>query len=121
MKATWWWSRCCSRVRHRVRSNSRRCRPGSDEPPMIRLSGITKVYRMGPQLVHALHHVDLEIAQGEFLAIIGPSGSGKSTLMNIVGCLDRPTEGRYQLDGLDVSRLSDNQLAILRNRRLGFV
>jgi putative ABC transport system ATP-binding protein len=88
---------------------------------MIRLSGITKVYRMGPQLVYALHHVDLEIAQGEFLAIIGPSGSGKSTLMNIVGCLDRPTEGRYQLDGLDVSRLSDNQLAILRNRRLGFV
>ncbi len=88
---------------------------------MIRLQGVTKIYRVGVEQVHALRGVDLEIAAGEFLAIIGPSGSGKSTLMNIIGCLDRPTDGRYELDGLNVSRLSDSQLAILRNRRLGFV
>jgi putative ABC transport system ATP-binding protein len=88
---------------------------------MIRLRGITKVYRVGIERVHALRGIDLEIAQGEFLAIIGPSGSGKSTLMNIIGCLDRPSEGSYQLDGLDVGRLTDSKLAMLRNRRLGFV
>jgi putative ABC transport system ATP-binding protein len=88
---------------------------------MIRLRGITKVYRVGIERVHALRGIDLEIAQGEFLAIIGPSGSGKSTLMNIIGCLDRPTDGTYQLDGLDVGRLTDSRLAMLRNRRLGFV
>jgi putative ABC transport system ATP-binding protein len=88
---------------------------------MIQLRGVSKVYRVGSERVHALHNVDLEIARGEFLAIMGPSGSGKSTLMNIVGCLDRPTQGTYRLDGIDVNRLGDNQLAILRNRRLGFV
>ncbi len=88
---------------------------------MIRLRGATKVYRVGLQQVLALRGVDLEIAKGEFLAIMGPSGSGKSTLMNIIGCLDRPTEGTYELDSLDVRRLSDNQLATVRNRRLGFV
>ncbi len=88
---------------------------------MICLRGVTKVYRVGLQQVRALHGLDLEIAQGEFLAVMGPSGSGKSTLMNIIGCLDRPTEGTYELDGLNVRRLSDNQLATLRNRRLGFV
>jgi putative ABC transport system ATP-binding protein len=71
--------------------------------------------------VHALRRIDLEIAAGEFLAIMGPSGSGKSTLMNIIGCLDRPTEGTFFLDGVNVQRLSDSQLATLRNRRLGFV
>jgi len=88
---------------------------------MIRLRGATKVYRVGLQQVMALRGVDLEIAKGEFLAVMGPSGSGKSTLMNIIGCLDRPTEGTYELDGLDVRRLNDNQLATVRNRRLGFV
>ena len=88
---------------------------------MIRLRGATKVYRVGLQQVLALRGVDLEIAQGEFLAVMGPSGSGKSTLMNIIGCLDRPTGGTYELDGLNVRRLSDNQLATVRNRRLGFV
>jgi putative ABC transport system ATP-binding protein len=88
---------------------------------MILLRGITKIYHVGLQRVAALRGIDLEIAQGEFLAIIGPSGSGKSTLMNIIGCLDRPSEGTYQLDGLDVGRLTDSQLAMLRNRRLGFV
>ena len=88
---------------------------------MIRLRGITKVYRVGSETVHALAGIDLEIKDGEFLAIMGPSGSGKSTLMNIIGCLDRPTEGIYELDGIKVSRLGDGQLARIRNRRLGFV
>jgi putative ABC transport system ATP-binding protein len=88
---------------------------------MIRLRGISKLYKLGSQVVPALRGVDLEIHKGEFLAIMGPSGSGKSTLMNIVGCLDRPSEGTYELDGVNVSRLNDAQLAIVRNRRLGFV
>jgi putative ABC transport system ATP-binding protein len=88
---------------------------------MIRLRGVTKVYRIGSQRIDALRGIDLEIVRGEFLAIMGPSGSGKSTLMNIIGCLDRPTEGTFQLDGVNVNRLGDNQLAVLRNRRLGFV
>ena len=88
---------------------------------MISLRGVTKIYTVGTQRVAALNGIDLEIADGEFLSIMGPSGSGKSTLMNIIGCLDRQTEGTYVLDGLDVSSLGDNQLAIIRNRRLGFV
>jgi putative ABC transport system ATP-binding protein len=88
---------------------------------MIRLRGISKVYKLGSESVHALRGVDLEIQDGEFMAIIGPSGSGKSTLMNIVGCLDRPTDGTYELDGVNISRLNDSQLATVRNRRLGFV
>jgi putative ABC transport system ATP-binding protein len=88
---------------------------------MIRLRGISKIYKVGPYEVPALRNVDLEIADGEFLAIMGPSGSGKSTLMNVIGCLDRPTNGVYELDGVDVSRLNDSQLAMVRNRRLGFV
>ena len=88
---------------------------------MIRLRGVSKIYKVGPYEVPALRGVDLEIADGEFLAIMGPSGSGKSTLMNVIGCLDRPTEGVYELDGVDVRRLSDSQLAMVRNRRLGFV
>jgi putative ABC transport system ATP-binding protein len=88
---------------------------------MIRLRGISKTYHVGTQNVHALRGVDLDIADGEFLAIMGPSGSGKSTLMNIVGCLDKPSTGIYQLDGMNVSRMADAQLARVRNRRLGFV
>jgi putative ABC transport system ATP-binding protein len=88
---------------------------------MIKLKGIGKTYKLGTQTVHALRNVDLLIRDGEFMAIMGPSGSGKSTLMNIVGCLDRPTDGIYQLDGINVSRLGDAQLATVRNRRLGFV
>ena len=88
---------------------------------MIRLRGVTKIYRVGDQQVAALRGVELEIGKGEFLAIMGPSGSGKSTLMNIIGCLDRPTDGTYELSGVDVRRLTDSQLAMVRNRRLGFV
>ena len=87
----------------------------------IRLRHIAKVYKLGSQEVHALRSVDLEISNGEFLAIMGPSGSGKSTLMNIIGCLDRATSGTYELDGINVSHLGDAQLATVRNRRLGFV
>ena len=88
---------------------------------MIRLRRISKLYKLGSQQVHALNGIDLEIRDGEFMAIMGPSGSGKSTLMNIIGCLDRPTEGVYRLDGINVNRLGDAQLANVRNRRLGFV
>ena len=88
---------------------------------MIKLRGVSKLYRMGSEEVHALRGVDLDIQDGEFLAIMGPSGSGKSTLMNIIGCLDRPTAGSYVLDGLNVSRMGDAALAKVRNRRLGFV
>ena len=88
---------------------------------MIQLEDVTKVYRMGKVEVRALHGVDLTIDDGELVAIMGPSGSGKTTLMNIVGCLDIPTSGRYLLDGIDVSRLSDNRLAKIRSRKIGFV
>ena len=88
---------------------------------MIQLEGITKAYRMGKVEVGVLFGIDLTIDDGELVAIMGPSGSGKTTLMNILGCLDAPTSGRYLLDGIDVTRLSDNRLAKIRSRKIGFV
>ena len=88
---------------------------------MIRLHGVTKVYQMGDTEVRALDGVDLYIRPHEFVAIIGPSGSGKSTLMNIIGCLDTPSEGQYWIDGVEISKMSDNDLADLRNQKLGFI
>jgi putative ABC transport system ATP-binding protein len=88
---------------------------------VIRLRNLSKIYRTGDVFVPALQGVDLDIDQGEFVAIIGSSGSGKSTLMNILGCLDRPTRGTYELEGHDVGRLNDIQLAKVRSRRIGFV
>jgi putative ABC transport system ATP-binding protein len=88
---------------------------------MIVLEAVSKIYRTGSIEVRALDHVDLQIHQGEMIAIMGHSGSGKSTMMNILGCLDAPTEGNYLLDGVDVVSLNDKQLAKIRNRKIGFV
>jgi putative ABC transport system ATP-binding protein len=89
--------------------------------PVIELTGIEKIYDTGSVRVHALRNVNLEIQHGEFVAIMGTSGSGKSTLMNILGCLDRPTAGRYLMEGVDISQLDKDQRADVRNRKLGFV
>ena len=89
--------------------------------PIIRLERIHKVYDTGAVSVHAVRDVTLQIQRGEFVAVMGSSGSGKSTLMNMLGCLDRPTEGQYFLDGEDVSRLGRNDLAEIRNEKIGFV
>jgi len=88
---------------------------------MIQLREVTKIYRMGEVEVHALRGVSLKIERGEFVSIVGPSGSGKTSLMNIIGCLDQPTSGSYILEGLDVGQLNDDQLAEIRNRKIGFV
>lgn len=89
--------------------------------PLLRLEGIVKQYKLGGEIVRALDHVSLTVSRGDFVSIIGPSGSGKSTLMNVVGCLDTPNEGTYWLDGEEVSRLSENKLAVIRNRKIGFI
>jgi putative ABC transport system ATP-binding protein len=88
---------------------------------LIEAQEITKTYRLGEVAVNALNNVSLNIEKGEFIAIMGPSGSGKSTFMNIIGCLDKPTSGRYLLEGLDVARMDRDQLAAIRNKKIGFV
>src|SRR5512140_2503605 len=89
--------------------------------PLIRLHKISRRYQMGAETIHALREVSLEIHQGEYVAIMGPSGSGKSTLMNLIGCLDPPTSGEYELNGVQVSQMDDNQLAEIRNKEIGFI
>ena len=88
---------------------------------LIRLQNITRRYEMGSETIHALREVSLEVQRGEYVAIMGPSGSGKSTLMNLLGCLDTPTSGLYELNGVNVSEMDDNELAEIRNREIGFV
>ena len=97
--------------------------PPSDKPaaPLIQARNLVKTYTMGDQTVHALRGVSLDIAEGDFVAIMGASGSGKATLMNILGCLDRPTSGEYRLAGEEVEGLAPDALASIRNRRIGFV
>jgi putative ABC transport system ATP-binding protein len=91
------------------------------EQPVIRVTDLVKDYSRGDSVVHALRTVSLDVKTGEFVAVMGPSGSGKSTFMNLIGCLDRPTSGTYELDGVEVTRLSPSQLADLRNQKIGFI
>jgi putative ABC transport system ATP-binding protein len=88
---------------------------------LIRFEKISRRYQMGAETIHALREVSLEIKRGQYVAIMGPSGSGKSTMMNIIGCLDTPTSGQYELNGVQVSEMDDNQLAEIRNKEIGFI
>ena len=100
-------------------SDSRVVRPASEY--LIEMQDLMKVYELGEEKVHALRGVNLTVSHGEYLAVMGPSGSGKSTLMNIIGCLDTPTSGRYILDGTPVETMTDDELAAIRNKKIGFV
>lgn len=88
---------------------------------IIEMKGINKYYSIGNEKLHALKNIDLEVMQGEFLAILGPSGSGKSTLMNVIGCMDKPDTGTYMLDGIEIDKASEKQLAGIRNQKIGFI
>jgi len=93
----------------------------ADEEPLIRLRDVSREFRMGDQPVHALDGVDLDVARGELLVLMGASGSGKSTLLNVVGCLDRPTAGSYRLDGREVTDLDEHERVVIRRHKVGFV
>src|SRR5918997_6701827 len=101
--------------------NSRTEVDGHDPSMLISMRNIWKTYQMGTEAVHALHGVSFDIPRGEYIAIIGPSGSGKSTLMNLIGCLDTPSQGQYWLNGKNVSEMDDDELARIRNQEVGFV
>lgn len=88
---------------------------------IIEMKGINKYYSIGNEKLHALKNIDLEVMQGEFLAILGPSGSGKSTLMNVIGCMDKPDTGTYMLDGIEIDKASEKQLTGIRNQKIGFI
>ncbi|MBI1819101.1 MAG: ATP-binding cassette domain-containing protein, partial [Nitrospirae bacterium] len=88
---------------------------------LIETQNVTKIYRPGDTEIHALDHISLQIERGEFISIMGPSGSGKSTFMNVIGCLDKPDSGQYLLDGVDIGRLNRDELAGIRNKKIGFV
>src|SRR5882672_3010320 len=88
---------------------------------LLQLKNISKIYRIGAETIHALRTITLTIDKNEYVALMGPSGSGKSTLMNVIGCLDTPSGGEYILNGTSVGRMSDNELAVIRNKEIGFV
>jgi putative ABC transport system ATP-binding protein len=115
------WATRASRERARVARGATRPPAGTRRPPAIDVIHISKTYELGPIRVRALREVSLLIARGDFVAIMGSSGSGKSTLMNILGCLDLPTSGRYEIDGVDVREMDEDDLSDLRNRKIGFV
>jgi putative ABC transport system ATP-binding protein len=102
-----------------ARSSKRNVRPHG--PLVIEIEGVTKLYKMGSEIIHALRGVDVKIHRNEYLAIMGPSGSGKSTLMNMLGCLDTPTAGHYEFSQKNVATMTDDELAEIRNREIGFV
>jgi putative ABC transport system ATP-binding protein len=89
--------------------------------PVIQIENMKKIYRIGDQEIHALKGVNVTIEEGDFVAIMGPSGSGKSTMMNVIGCLDKPTSGEFLLDGFPISKAQDDELAVIRNKKIGFV
>src|SRR5438067_10134546 len=105
----------------RLAISRRKKQKRKSEMAPIRLQKISRRYQMGAETIHALREVSLEIERGEYVAIMGPSGSGKSTLMNLIGCLDTPTSGEYELNSVRVSQMDDNQLAEIRNKEIGII